>query len=77
MAEIARRVGAVAAELGLPRPSYVHLRRQILAHREEEDAEERRREEIKQIAEEVYLDLYRGRRVDAYEVENQIREAGR
>lgn len=77
MAEIARRVGAAAAELGLPRPSYVHLRRLILAYREEEDAEQRRREEIKQIAAEVYLDLYRGRRVDAYEVADRIRDAGR
>jgi len=76
MAEIARRVGAAAAELGLPRPSYVHLRRLIVANREEGDAEKRRREEIKQIAAEVYFDLYRGKRVDAYEVADRIREAG-
>src|SRR5436309_10665055 len=49
MAEISRRVGATAAELGLPKPSYVHLRRLIVAHREEEDAERRRREEIRRI----------------------------
>jgi hypothetical protein len=77
MAEIARRVGAAAAELGLPKPSYVHLRRLIIAYREEEDAEQRRREEIKQIAAEVYFDLYRGKRVDAYEVADRINEAGR
>jgi hypothetical protein len=77
MAEIARRVGAAAAELGLPKPSYVHLRRLILAYREEEDADRRRAEEIRQIAADVYLDLNRGRRVDAYEVEGRIREAGR
>lgn len=77
MAETARRVGAAAAELGLPRPSYVHLRRLIVAHREEEDADERRHEEIKQIAAEVYFDLYRGKRVDAYEVADRVRDAGR
>jgi hypothetical protein len=77
MAEVSRRVGAAAAELGLPKPSYVHLRRLILAHREEEDAERRRREEIREILGEVYLDLQRGRRVDAYEVAERIRDAGR
>jgi len=77
MAEIARRVGAAAAELGLPKPSYVHLRRLILSHREEEDADRRRAEEIRQIAADVYLDLNRGRRVDVYDVEDRIREAGR
>jgi hypothetical protein len=76
MAEISRRVGAAAAELGLPKPSYVHLRRVIVAHREEEDAERRRREEIARIWADVYFDVYRGKRVDAYDVADRIREAG-
>jgi hypothetical protein len=33
MAEISRRVGVAAAQLGLPKPSYVHLRRYIVEHR--------------------------------------------
>ena len=70
-------VGATAAELGLPKPSYVHLRRLIVAHREEEDAERRRREEIRRILGEAYLDLHRGRVVNAYDVADRIREAGR
>ena len=77
MAEISRRVGAAAAELGLPKPSYVHLRRLIVAHREEEDAERRRREEIRRILGDVYLDMQRGRVVNAYDVADRIREAGR
>jgi hypothetical protein len=77
MAEISRRVGAAAAQLGLPRPSYVHLRRLIVAHREEEDAERRRREEIRRILGEVYLDMQRSRVVDVYEVADRLREAGR
>jgi hypothetical protein len=77
MAEISRRVGAAAAELGLPKPSYVHLRRLIVAHRDDEDAERRRREEIRKILGDVYFDLYRGRRVNAYHVADRIREAGR
>jgi hypothetical protein len=34
MAEICRRVGEVADRLGLTRPSYVHVRRLLLAERE-------------------------------------------
>jgi hypothetical protein len=33
MAEICRRVGDVASRLGLTRPSYVHVRRLLLAER--------------------------------------------
>ncbi len=77
MAETCRRVGAAAAVLGLPKPSYVHLRRFIVAHREEEDAERRRREEIRRILGDAYVDLYRGRVVNAYDVADRIGEAGR
>jgi hypothetical protein len=76
MAEIARRVGAVAAELGLPKPSYVHLRSYILAHRaEQDDGRERRREGL-DILMESYLDAMRSRVVNAYEIAERIREAG-
>jgi hypothetical protein len=34
IAETCRRVGRAAAEMGLPRPSYVHLRRIVVAERE-------------------------------------------
>jgi len=77
MAEISRRVGVAAAGFGLHKPSYVHLRRLIQAHREEEDAERRRREEIRRILGDVYLDLLRSRVVDPYEVAERIRDAGR
>jgi hypothetical protein len=77
MAEISRRVGVAAAQLSLPKPSYVHLRRFIVAHREEEDAERARREEIRRILSDAYYDVMRSRVVDAYEVAERIREAGR
>jgi hypothetical protein len=77
MAEISRRVGVAAAQLGLPKPSYVHLRRFIVAHRVEEDAERVRREEIRRILSDAYYDVMRSRVVDAYEVTERIREAGR
>ena len=77
MAEISRRVGAAATAWGLHRPSYVHLRRLIVAHREREDAERVRREEILRILGDVYLDMYRGRLVNAYDVADRIREVRR
>jgi len=77
MAEISRRVGVAAAQLGLPKPSYVHLRRFIVAHREEEDAERARREEIRRILYDAYYDVMRSRVVDAYDIADRIREAGR
>jgi hypothetical protein len=77
MAEISRRVGAAAAQLGLPKPSYVHVRRYIVAHREAEDAERARRDEIRQILYDAYYDFMRSRVVDAYDIAERIREAGR
>jgi hypothetical protein len=77
MAEVARRVGAAAAQWGLYKPSYVHLRRFIVALREEDDAERARREEILRILGDVYLDMYRGRLVNAYDVAGRIQDAGR
>lgn len=77
MAEVSRRIGVMAAQLGLPKPSYVHLRRHILAHRAAEDAERARREEIRGILYDAYLDFLQSRVVDAYEVADRIREAGR
>ena len=47
IAEICRRVGVAAERLGLHRPSYVHLRRLLLAIRDEEDAARERREAIR------------------------------
>lgn len=76
MAEIARRVGRVAAELGLPKPSYVHLRRYIRAYRTAKDAEVRRRREIRTILEDAYIDAMRGKIVDAYSVAERIRDPG-
>ena len=77
MAGISRRVGVAAAQLGLPKPSYVHLRRYIVAHRLEADAERARRDEIRRILYDAHLDFMQSRVVDAYEVAERIREAGR
>jgi hypothetical protein len=77
MAEVSRRVGLAAARFGLPKPSYVHVRRLIVAHRDRQNAEARRRAEIREILMDIYLDTLRGRVVNAYEVADRIRDAGR
>jgi hypothetical protein len=77
MAEVSRRVGLAAARFGLPKPSYVHVRRFIVANREREDYEAARRAEIREILMGIYLDTLRGRVVNAYEVADRIRDAGR
>lgn len=77
MAEVSRRVGVAAAQLGLPKPSYVHLRRYIIEQREADDRERARRDEIRRIFADVYYDVMRSKVVDAYEVADRIREAGK
>jgi hypothetical protein len=76
MAETVRLVGRVAAELGLPKPSYVHLRRYIRELREEEAFRRARRREIAKILLDTYEDAMTSRRIDAYLVAERIREAG-
>jgi hypothetical protein len=68
LAETCRRVGAAAERLGLPRPSYVHLRRVILEER-------RRRDELRAIAGDVARDTARGLVIDPIAVAERIRNA--
>ena len=76
VAETARRVGAVADALGLTRPSYVHVRRYVVAHRQREAAARARRRAIREILVETYVDATTGRRfVDAYELADRLAEA--
>ena len=77
MAEICRRVAAVAEQLGLLRPSYVHLRTLLREEREQQDYERARHEQIRAIAADVATDIARGLGVDAYEVADAVREAGK
>lgn len=77
MAETCRRVGAVAESLGLIRPSYSHLRRAIVEKRRADEAAQARRAELRKIAVDVYMDMTQGFLVDAYEVAERVREAGR
>jgi hypothetical protein len=65
MAETCRRVGALAERLGVPRPSYVHLRRFIRAER-------LRRQELRELIGDVLEDVARHRPVDAYLVADRL-----
>jgi hypothetical protein len=65
IAETCRRVGRVAAQLGLPRPSYVHLRRLV-------QAERARRAAIAEIRDDVITDLVNMRLIDAYELADRF-----
>lgn len=68
IAETCRRVGVVAGRLGLPRPSYVHVRRFVVADRERLEAERLRKEALRELAGEVATDVLVGRFVHPYEV---------
>ena len=77
MAETVRRLGLLAEEFGLPRPSYVHMRRYVAEHRERVEAARARRQAVREILFEAYWDATMGKLVDAYEVADRLREAGR
>ena len=75
IAEVCRRVGRLAEGLGLPRPSYVHVRRLVHELRESADAEAARRAALQAIAADVAGRILLGRYVDAYEVAERVRNA--
>lgn len=77
IAEVCRRVGTFADEIGVERPSYVNLRRYIVYMREEDDAAALRREEIRGIAAETALKLALGVTVNPDDVAKRVAEAGR
>ena len=68
IAEVSRRVGATAVEIGLIRPSYSHLRRVIHSEREYSDA-------IRAVIEDVAYRAVAGLRIDAYQVADRVQEA--
>jgi hypothetical protein len=77
IAELNRRVGAIAEAMELPRPSYVHIRRYVIAERERRAEDHARRHELRELFVDVYLDAMNGKVIDAYEVAERVHEAGR
>jgi hypothetical protein len=65
MAETCRQVGALAERLGVPRPSYVHLRRFLRAER-------LRRQELRELIGDVLDDVARHRPVDTYVIADRL-----
>jgi hypothetical protein len=76
MAETVRRLGRVAEELGVPRPSYVHMRLYVAEHRERQEAARARRQAVREILFDAYWDLTLGKFVDPDEVAGRLRDAG-
>jgi hypothetical protein len=74
IAETCRRVGRFAESAGLPRPSYVHVRRLVGAERARLEAERTRREAIRKLVLEVAGDLMVGRRVNPYEFADRLED---
>jgi hypothetical protein len=70
MAETCRRVGCAAARMGLPRPSYSHLRRIIRNERE-------RRAAIRKVVADVTGDLLAGKVPHPYVVFDRLDDARR
>jgi hypothetical protein len=68
VAEVCRRLGRAADDLGLTRPSYVHVRRLVVALREWQDEQARKRAELRSLANEVATRYASGGWVNWYEV---------
>ena len=67
IAEVCRRLGDLADGLGVPRPSYVHLRRLVVAERERED-------DGAEVVREMSRDFFAGRRIATpHEIESRRR----
>ena len=64
-----RRVGETAAKLGIPRPSYPHIRRVVLAER-------RRRSEVREVLLEVASTFAAGRVPQFDYTLGRLRDAG-
>ena len=77
IAELNRRIGEIAEAMGFPRPSYVHIRRYVIAERNRRAGDQARRSELRALFLDVYFDAMRGRVINAYDVAERIREAGR
>lgn len=75
IAEVCRRVGEAAELLGVPRPSYVHVRRLVHQYRETAGAESARKAALRAIAADVAGRVLLGRYVDVYAVAERVREA--
>ena len=77
MAETCRRVAQRAQELGLTRPSLVHLRTLVRVERDRKEAERLRREDLREIALDAVAETWAGRVPHPIKLIDRISEAGR
>ena len=75
IAEINRRVGVAVVKLGLIKPSYVHIRRLVLAERERQDADRRRREAVREVVADITAKVLAGRVPTVYEILDRLEDA--
>jgi hypothetical protein len=73
IAEISRRLGDVAASIGVAKPSYVHVRRLVRAKRDYEDVEREQRAALRAIGGDVVAKIMLGGFVDPYDVAERVR----
>ena len=76
IAETCRRVGAIAEQLGLIRPSYSHLRRLVHEQRDRADYERARRADLRAIAVDTAETLIAGRVPDPHDLLARIADVG-
>jgi hypothetical protein len=77
IAETCRQVAAVAERLGLPRPSYVHLRRVVHRERETVEGELRERAARREVRDAALTALLTGRIPDPYYLADRLDAARR
>ena len=77
VAETVRRLGALADELGVTRPSYTHMRTYVAEHRGRAAAEEARRKAVRAVLVDAYWATAAGRYVDPIKLADRLREASR
>ena len=77
MAETCRQVAARAEQLGLARPSLVHLRTLVRAERDRAEAEQASREQLRELALDTTAQLLAGRVPDPDKLIDRIGEARR
>jgi hypothetical protein len=75
MAEICRRVSAAAEELGLIRPSLVHLRTLVRDERDRKAAERGRQEYRQRLVDEIASDVLAGRMPDPEALDRRVRRS--
>ena len=77
LAETCRRIGAAAEAAGLVRPSYVHVRRMLLAQREERLRQEERRTAVRRALSDIATSAFSGGSPDVRPLLDALDELGR